>query len=191
MSYDDTNLTVFNGDTDNNFTGNSEEEVIIGGNGNDTLAGGGDDDILIGYGGNNFLSGEEDDDLLSGGTIRIINNDDTRFEITGNKTGIDTLTGGEGENIFILGGNPSDTLGENAPQIDFYNQAGSDDYALITDFDTDDDTIVLGSSRGEYTIGTPPSDLPTGTGIFKGDDLIAIAQNAELDLGGDYFQFET
>jgi Ca2+-binding RTX toxin-like protein len=191
MAYDDINLVILSENIDNLFAGTSSDDIIIGGNSNDTLGGRADDDVIIGLGGNNQLFGDGGDDLLSGGSLRLID-EDNRIEITTtNKTGIDTLTGGGGDDIFVLGGNPIDLLGENAPQIDFYTQAGNDDYALITDFNTEDDTIVLGSSREDYTISNSPDGLPTGAGIFRGNELIAIAQNVELDLDGDYFRFET
>ncbi|MGL5881501.1 MAG: calcium-binding protein [Xenococcaceae cyanobacterium] len=191
MAYDNINLAILNDSLDNLFAGTSGEDIIIGGNGNDTLGGRADKDVIIGLGGNNQLFGDGGDDLLSGGSLRLID-EGNRIEITTlNKTGIDSLTGGGGDDIFVLGGNPNTLLGENTPQIDFYTQAGNDDYAVITDFNTDNDTIVLGSSRENYTIGNSPDGLPTGAGIFRGNELIAIAENVELDLGRDYFRFET
>ncbi|NJK60378.1 MAG: hypothetical protein HC918_09240 [Oscillatoriales cyanobacterium SM2_1_8] len=76
---------------------------------------------------------------------------------------IDTLTGGAGSDVFVLGDS----------RRAFYLGTGAQDYALITDFNPATDFLqVHGGSV--YTVGAAPAGLPTGAALFVGNDLVAI-----------------
>ncbi|OKH23357.1 FG-GAP repeat protein [Chroogloeocystis siderophila] len=148
-------------------TGNSLDNIIIGNSSNNTLRG---------QAGNDLLDGGAGDDILAG-TNRGIGE-------------IDTLTGGSGSDLFILG---------SATTV-FYNDGnpttpGFGDYALITDFNPDEDTIRLNGTRSDYYLAASPESLPTGTALYyrqqgATDELIAIIQSTTaLDINEAYFSF--
>lgn len=117
---------------------------------------------------------------------------------------IDTLTGKEGNDTFSLWGN---TI--RAGSLPHYLFNGDNDYALITDFNSNEDTIeLLGEAGGgvdlfpelqqvEYSLGASPLGLPQGTGIYVENlctqpDLIAVLQGVSptgVSLSDSYFQF--
>jgi Ca2+-binding RTX toxin-like protein len=107
-------------------TGNSIANTLIGNGDNNSLFGGAARDSLTGGGGNDTLVGA---------------NSSVRNEI-------DTLTGGGGSDLFVLGIS-SGTFYDDA----YISQAGTADYALITDFDTGQDRLQLKS--GTYYFVTP------------------------------------
>ena len=65
--------------------------------------------------------------------------------------------------------------------------AGTDDYALITDFgiEGDEDKIQLVGQASDYSLGASPDDLPSGTAILVNDgtspELIAIVAGVSSD----------
>ena len=206
------NDLLYGGDGDDlligeGFFDNGDDQLqlndnLYGGKGNDGLSGDLGNDNLYGEDGNDSLVGNQGNDVLFGGT-----GNDTlngagflgRSVDTGSGS-IDTLTAGSGKDTFILQGyNP---LGQVAP---LYVGSGNSDYALITDFNLQDDVIELARSNGqvpvaspvEYHLGTSPDGLPGGTAIFADNlgtkpDLIAILQNVSpnsVSLDQPYFQF--
>jgi Ca2+-binding RTX toxin-like protein len=191
-----TNVLVGNDDNDL-IEGERTNDVISGGDGNDTLRGGLGSDTLTGGDGSDRLGGGRGRDTISGGGIGLFDDTDN-FSITADASGIDTLTGGQGGDRFILGGNEADdsfTVGENSETDDnprpvvYYNDAGNNDYALITDFNSRQDIIELGGSKGDYRLGSSPDGLHDGTALYRGNELIAIIQgSSELNLSANYFQ---
>jgi Ca2+-binding RTX toxin-like protein len=172
--------TVFGGDGDDLLFGNIGNDILDGGTGSDTLAGGKDNDIFTGGAGNDFLSGDLGNDRLVGA------------DPTATNPGIgeiDTLTGGFGADIFVLGDG----------RLAYYNDAndvgaGLNDYALIVDFEVSDDILVLRGSASNYLLLTSPLANAPGTAIFQTsageNELIAIVQGADsLNLDADYFTF--
>jgi hypothetical protein len=115
----------------------------------------------FGNGSANIIEGNEYDNSLSG---------------EGVGEGVDTLTGGGGADVFVIGDanyressknsvailgsvslNPAGTVFRYT-----VNQNATDaDYAVITDFNAAEDSIVLGDPSG-YLIGTAPSSFGTG-----------------------------
>ena len=93
--------------SDDNITGDSNDNFLYGGRGNDTLRGGAGDDILLGDQGSllednndDLLYGEEGKDTLIGG-----HGDDTLYggkdnDILHGQRGDDLLIGGEGDDII-------------------------------------------------------------------------------------------
>ncbi|PIG93096.1 FG-GAP-like repeat-containing protein [Gloeocapsopsis sp. IPPAS B-1203] len=150
-------------------TGNNLNNTITGNSSDNGLYGRAGNDLLIGNAGNDFLFGTD-------GTV-------------GDK---DTLTGGSGRDTFVLG---------NATTV-FYDDRNSitpgfNDYALITDFNINDDLIRLNGKRTDYILRafSGGGNLPAGTAIFRQvngevDELIAIVQgSSSLSLNGNYFKF--
>jgi hypothetical protein len=131
-------------------------------------------DVLVGTAGKDLISGVGSGSKLGKGTI-------------------DTLTGGAGDDVFVLG----DSRGR------FYDDgstrsSGANDFARITDFGTGD-KLQLKGSAGDYLQGWI-SNLQgfTGTGIYHDtngngvldsrDELIALVQNhGALDAGSFLF----
>ena len=150
-----------------------ESEIIDGSTTNDELSGTVEDDYLFGEAGNDTLEGNEGWDVLIGG----IGNDllvggDGADMLNGNGESfvvgeVDTLTGGSGIDIFVLGD----------PDRSYYNDedlstSGTEDYALITDFDINQDFIVLKGNFSDYIFHSVTNGDTTETSIFLDDDNI-------------------
>ncbi|OKH28890.1 FG-GAP repeat protein [Chroogloeocystis siderophila] len=154
-----------------NGIGNSLNNQIIGNNANN---------LLIGLAGNDTLKGEEGNDYLVGS-----------FGLPGDK---DILTGGAGIDTFILGDFSQDFYD------DLNNKtSGVGDYALITDFNPNQDIVRLSGAKSDYFLRSSPTGLPLGTALYKNkpqnqpDKLIAIiqSQSGSLNLNGNYFRFNS
>ncbi len=165
------------------ISGSSEGDILLSLGGNDTLDGKGGNDLLAGVSGSDSLIGGSGNDTLTGGALAI-NND--KIFVTSDTSGIDTLTGGEGSDLFVLGGKSSPDSDNNSVTIVHYDEAGNDDYAIITDFDPNEDVIRLGASKNDYSL----INLPSSTELYFGEELVAkIEGNTELSLDNSYFQF--
>jgi Ca2+-binding RTX toxin-like protein len=163
---------LFGNQGDDSLNGGRGSDTLNGGKGNDTLFGDRGNDLLLGGFGNDFLNGELGSDTLVG-----VNSNEEKPGLGE----IDTLTGGSGSDVFELG---------NRSRA-YYNDlnsssAGTSDYALITDFNPNEDFIQLKAGL-TYLIGASPAGLPTGVGIFidndgtpgltANDEAIGILQN--------------
>jgi Ca2+-binding RTX toxin-like protein len=118
-----------NGDAgDDVVNGDAGNDTVFGGTGfgNDTLNGGDGTDLLIGAAGNDSLNG-------GNGNDRLIGVEPSAPEFGFGNGEVDTLTGGAGRDTFVLG----------AGSEVFYDQGGNSDYALITDFNINNDIIEL------------------------------------------------
>lgn len=175
----------------------NDTNFIFGGNGNDYINGSSNNDYLYGENGNDELFGWFGNDIINGGA----GNDriEGAFYHTGTDE-IDLLTGGKGADTFVLGGS---SYGEMLP---FYRGDNSN-YALITDFNKNEDAIALNKWEGDlrhdravevqYSLGAAPVGFLRGTGIYvnsegKAPDLIAILQGIDpksLNLTASYFKF--
>jgi Ca2+-binding RTX toxin-like protein len=182
-----------NANTDDNLIGNDTEGGIIpvgdviygfGGNdtleglkGNDILDGGRDQDLLKGgygdddlYGdlGNDTIYGGEGDDTLTGVNV-VFSDGDHLDEIE--KLEYDTLTGGVGADVFVLG----DSVGET--EYWFYKDKGC---AIITDFNsTEGDKFQAIGDRLDYTVGVSDviGETEQDTIIAYKGDTIAVLQD--------------
>jgi Ca2+-binding RTX toxin-like protein len=117
---------------------------------------------LVGGSGKDSLFGGDGNDTLQGNSNYGLNE-------------IDTLTGGGGNDLFVLA---------SASSI-FYNDynaklAGVADYALITDFTAGSDNLLLKSGQ-TYYLGSTGGPAISGTRLFletgATDELIAIIQS--------------
>ena len=150
--------------------GGDDADILVGETDSDTLIGGGGDDVLIGV----------DPGLPFNGFGGTSDNPDAPFEI-------DILTGGKGRDAFYLGDDGT------VPSIDraivltqsrnpelYYFGGGNADYALITDFNSSQDTLQLSSnvSFSDLVLGiSNGNSLPKGITLSFNGDLIAILQD--------------
>jgi Ca2+-binding RTX toxin-like protein len=152
---------LYGGEDDDQLWGNSGHDELNGGEGNDKLYGGqnrdtlrGDsgDDRLEGGAGNDQIYGESGDDVIyggmgndeikGGGGIDWISGVDDTTSAGAGAYEIDRLSGGGGKDTFILG---------DANAV-FYHSAGLFDYALIADFNAQQDKIQLKGKAEDYLI---------------------------------------
>jgi hypothetical protein len=135
---------------------------------------------------NNYVVGTPEDDRLKGEK-----SDGKNVDILVGIDGQDVLVGNKGSDLFLLGRTKTVTTNVNLgiEKGVFYDEAGNDDYALIKKFDSDQDTIELVGKKSDYSLGATSGDLPEGTGIFKGDELLAIIEGqSDLALKDSYFE---
>ena len=148
--------------------------------------GGDDDDTLVGGNGSDRLFGKNNNDLLIG----IDPNDSNSNFGTGE---LDTLTGGAGNDTFVLA---------NKNRV-FYDDgdnstAGDEDFALITGFNSSQDTIQLQGSADLYSLDFVASSTETvdaklidHSDISAPGETIAVLENVapNLSIDGNAFIF--
>jgi Ca2+-binding RTX toxin-like protein len=168
--------------------GNKNEDILDGNDGNDTIYGGQDDDSLRGGLGNDFLSGDRGNDTLIGvdpfWSPSLEEFDPTQTtDFHPGQFEQDTLVGGEGRDLFVLGDN----------EVVYYDASNivtvlplEPSYALISDFQSGQDTIQLKGGL-EYTLQEVSLDNGvSGLGIFfknrsNGRELIGIVQGVPVE----------
>jgi hypothetical protein len=89
---------------------------------------------------------------------------------------IDTLTGGDGADTFVLATDSGAFYND-----DKNRNSGLRDYAVITDFNASVDTIQL-KNGFSYVLGSVPSSTGlSGTGLFiDSDSIVGLSANDEL-----------
>ena len=154
------------------ISGNSLNNRLEGGAGNDFIFGAGGNDLLIGGTGSDFIDGGTENDTLLGNS-----GNDTLLGGTGNDVlngygftfgEVDTLSGGSGQDRFILG-DRSQT---------FYKDSSS--FAIITDFRASDgDKIVLnGNDFYSLSLGNISGSGALDTLIrLASGDLVGVIQD--------------
>ena len=166
------------------ISGNGNNDALFGGNGSDRLFGDvGDDllfgdedkDTLIGGMGNDFLAGGGDEDRLIG------------VELNSSQPGIneqDTLTGGLGADTFILG-NEAGIFYDDGDD----SAAGNADFALISDFNPQEDRLELFGSAEQYSLefeskseGSSDARLVYNSGSDSATELVGLLENVSADL---------
>jgi Ca2+-binding RTX toxin-like protein len=150
------NDTLKGGFGNDQLFGGFGDDQLFGENGNDTLFGSSGRDLLFGLGGNDVLSGGSGNDVLTGiGPFF-----DNEF---------DTLTGGIGADIFVIG-LAQGPFGYSGP-----------DHATIRDFfSSDGDRIAVQGSVSDYRFVSNQNvsgGAANDTQIFKGNDLFAIVDD--------------
>lgn len=187
---------LFGGGENDRLLGYFGNDSLYGGIGNDTLAGEADNDRLDGGLGNDNLYGGIGNDTLNG----VANSPDPVTTTSFRRPGAgekDTLTGGPGDDVFELGVLWSFSNLPPVP-IDLYldgSSSGNAGFALITDFNTATDKILLANRPRDYFLSPVLVDggAAGDIGIFARNsgsgDLIAVIRNAptNLSLAGTYF----
>jgi Ca2+-binding RTX toxin-like protein len=142
-----------------NGFGNSLANTLIGANSQDIL--------LVGAAGNDSIFGGSGNDQLLGASDGLTN---------GGVGEIDTLTGGSGADVFVLG-TDTGVLYNDGNALN----AGTADYALVTDYNVSQDFLQLKGSASDYFASATLLGGVSGTGIFletgSTDELIAIIQS--------------
>lgn len=188
-------ITEVNNSTDGNDTinGGNGLDIVLGGAGDDNVYG--DFDPLVPFSGprptgNDVLIGD-------GGRVEF---QDRRYSYiatvqNGNQDGQDILTGNDGNDYILGGGNDDDLYGFevlNAPNTDNWDDlsaAGNDLLEIEDGVFLDDDDIIAGDNAEiEFDEGvveriatTDTNDGPTGTG---GDDEAYGFKGTDVILGG-------
>lgn len=167
---DNWNDGLFGGSGNDNLYGGSSQDLLVGGSGNDLLDGGSGDDALMDRSGSDVLYGGDGDDLLVASdiftrdltpadydglrddTLERDEDGDVIFAGLGlkdgsNSDGADTLFGGAGDDVLFLGNDDVATGGAGMDDFlvgDWIADSGS--AALITDFNSSEDLVVISLS---------------------------------------------
>ncbi len=176
-----------NGDGGNDFLqGQAGNDILNGGDGDDTAGGGGGNDVIDGGADNDSLTGWNGNDNITGGTGNdMIKGGDGLDTLTGvdptaaqpGNNEIDTLLGGAGADLFILGDG----------QV-YYDDNGTADYALIGTFNSaEGDRIQLYGNSSDYALDENVVNLPAGTAIYSNSgselELIGVVDGVlDMDL---------
>jgi Ca2+-binding RTX toxin-like protein len=188
--------------SDDTLYGNNGDDKLFGRIGDDYLGGGTGDDQLFGGSGADRMSGGDGNDQMFGGIV----DGDQSFNV--GPDGADTLSGGRGNdyldggegNDFILGTN---AVAQGAGEVDvliggagqdtfvlgdrsavYYTQAGgSQDFAIINDFQTDD-VVRLRGNASQYVLGYDSPSNSTGLAYIGGGNFELIGSFANQDLSG-------
>ena len=157
--------------------GNNGADEIFGNDGNDSLNGGAGDDTLMGGSGDDSLNGNSNNDLLIG-----IDSNDPNTDVGVGE--LDTLTGGNGNDTFVV-------ADENRIFYDDGDNftAGDDDFALIANFNSNQDTIQLQGSTDIYSLDLFTSSAETidakliyDPGVSAAGETIAVLENVDSNL---------
>ena len=201
------------------LNGGNDADIISGGGDNDRAFGGAGNDDIFGDGGNDALNGDAGDDLVEGGagndTVFGGTNNDTvaggngADEVIGG-AGDDSLSGGSGNDTLIgvdpfvgafgFGSGELDTLDGGAENDTFvlgegdrvyYLGEGNDDFALITDFESQDTIQLPEAFNSTNNVATEIDDagqsLATAQVISGGTEALdritgTIASENDVDL---------
>ena len=167
---------IFGEAGDDTLQGKQGNDELYGGDDNDLLWGGVGDDLLIGGDGNDILTGGKGSDRLLGGEFTSFGSSPFPPESPADDQQFDILFGGEDADTFVLS-----TFGAADEPITPYIGPG---FAIIADFNSaeGDQIELLGSaSNNDYVF----ENTLVGTKISLGQDLIAVAVNAEIDPSTD------
>jgi len=172
--YDD---VIFGGTAGDYFSGG-----LAGGSGNDTISGNAGDDRIYGEDGNDVLNGGANNDELYGG-----NGNDVLQGANGNSGERDYLKGDLGSDQFILGA--SNWIGYDDGLT---NNAGTNDYAEIADFNTSENDVIQLQGGLSYLLNVVGADtqILIDKPSTEPDELIGIIKNRTgLSLTASYFVF--
>ncbi len=189
---------ILKGGTGNDYlNGGDDKDSLEGGEGRDRLYGGEGDDTLIGGAGNDFLKAGNGEDSLDGGegkdrlyggdlNDKLIGGGGNDYIDAGNGNdriiGVDATTFGVGERDRLTGGAGKDTFILGDLERAYYNntnkKSGRSDYAIIEDFNRNEDFIQLSfAEEKNYYLGATRG----GTGIYIDDDGVeGLTVNDEL-----------
>ncbi|MGI2905031.1 calcium-binding protein [Tolypothrix sp. VBCCA 56010] len=142
--------------------GTAEDDKLFGTASDDFLLGNEGWDVIIGDAGNDLLFGGAGSDVLNGYGASFVSGE------------VDVLIGEDGVDIFVLGD----------PYRSYYNDqnsstSGTGDYALIADFNFNQDFMVLKGKFSDYIFR--PNENSTGLSIFLDNDgVVGYSFNDEL-----------
>jgi subtilisin family serine protease len=179
------NDDIGGGDGNDSLSGEAGQDRISGGSGEDNLNGGNNKDTLIGGSENDTLRGGLGNDRLIGVELA-----DSSSQFGTDE--IDNLAGGRGRDSFVLG----------EPLRVYYDDGnplarGESDYALLSNFNRDRDSIKLAGTADQYRLdlftsesGTIDAALIFDPGVTARGEKVAILQNVSEELRLDDSAFE-
>jgi Ca2+-binding RTX toxin-like protein len=211
---------LYGGSDKDNLYGEAGNDKLYGGSNNDKLYGGTGNDQLYGESGNDFLSGGNGNDVIRGGEGKDTINGGIGNDNLGGGKGNDSVSGGSGDDLItgvasappinsnpglgeidiLTGGSGSDRFSLGDQFAAYYDDQGTSDFAVITDF-TQLDNIVLNGKLNDYSVVQNQANVVPGLGLIQGtgilkkgangtNDLIGIVQNiVGLNLNSSVFQF--
>lgn len=152
-------------DGDDQITGHKGDDVIFGGDGNDTISGTKQNNMLHGDAGNDVINSGQHASELFGGT------GDDHLIGAMTKGGGHELTGGAGADVF---------------EFDHASSNKVDD-AVITDFNLNDDTLILMGQTVDFVnaqAGITLTDNAAGVLVEYGDDDFVMLNGVNLGPNG-------
>ncbi|MEQ8294165.1 MAG: calcium-binding protein [Roseovarius sp.] len=164
--------------------GGSGDDTVRGNPGDDSVDGGEGDDLVDGGGGDDFVEGGPGIDTLLGGAGDDLLRDANNPRDTG--PGWSVMDGGDGDDALSFEGGSTVTGGEGEDRFVLHDDLFDEQVAQITDFDPAADELVVlldvnETSGGELSL--EPWEDGTGADLYYGDDLIVeIAGGQDLDL---------
>jgi Ca2+-binding RTX toxin-like protein len=171
--------------------GEAGDDKLAGNAGNDLISGGDDWDSLSGGDGNDNLFGDAGGDNLKGdaGNDRLVGYN-TKDKLATYET--DTLTGGAGNDLFVVGDKDGIRYSDKDAKT-----SGDYDYALITDFNPQEDKIQLKGSAKLYSLdfftdsGRIDAAIIYDPGVEAKGEVISIVQGVteNFSLSESYFVF--
>ncbi|MBU2993448.1 calcium-binding protein [Octadecabacter sp. 1_MG-2023] len=197
---------LFGGDGDDTLLGYIGDDLLVGGDGDDELDGQDGEDILDGGPGADTLVGGSGDDTLIGSQLlnRELNEDDyedirnntlpdnedgegvfNNWNLSGTDldTESDTLVGGEGADVLLMGNNDIATGGDDWDDFVIGDWITDQQQVLITDFDTTEDLIIVFLQEDNL-------DAEITTMSVEGDEIIMIDGNAVAQVQGTFDPFD-
>ncbi|MGC1506661.1 MAG: calcium-binding protein [Sulfitobacter sp.] len=183
---------VVNGDAGDDFiNGGRGNDALRGGEGDDRLNGGDDDDVLIAGVGADLLYGDEGNDRITGFqevsvSTTYLNLEDGAADTLNGGTGSDTITANDGD--IVTGGADADVI-----RALGLGQTGQD-RVIITDFDPDEDVLMLVGADGADAVLTDGDNLllraasgGAGTEVLYRGEVIALLLGTSAE-GLDFSQ---
>jgi subtilisin family serine protease len=178
---------------DDTLLGEAGNDTLDGGDGNDSVNGGTNNDQLFGSSGNDSLFGEAGNDTLNGGISNDLleggNGNDRLVGVNNNAANVgvselDTLTGGNGRDTFWLA-DANSVYYDDGDAL----TTGESDYALIKDFNQNEDFIQLQGTADLYSLdfftsaeGSQNAALIYDPGTTARGETIGILENVTADL---------
>lgn len=185
-------------DADELIVGNHFDNVINGGDGNDSIFAGNGNGYLNNFsnyhGGSDVLNGGAGDDYLvaEGGDYYAFNDGSFPVDVQ-RDLHVDTLDGGEGNDTLIATNGGILTGGENEDvfvinqNMRYIDEDLIPDPIIITDFDPDEDVVVIGYLGDFSGFSGPPSDQVTveARGDGQGSDILISGTVIATVIGAD------
>jgi Ca2+-binding RTX toxin-like protein len=141
---------------DDTLLGEAGNDTLDGGEGNDSVNGGIQSDRIFGSSGDDSLLGQAGADTLNGGIGNdLLEGGDDNDQLLGINNS--AANPGRGESDTLTGGNDSDTFWLADENSIYYDDGdalttGESDYALISDFNPNEDFIQLQGSADLYSL---------------------------------------
>lgn len=170
-------------DTQTVIDGTTDDDLIYGGDGDYSMFGGDGDDQLHGGDGNTIINGDNGDDRLYAGdgftgvstnTLNGGAGDDTLY---GSNEAENTLNGGDGNDEIHLRGQDTATGGEGADAFHHSTEYGNGMQSMITDYDANEDQIIVEHTAGFISGGEIPA--PEVSITIEGNDAVICLDGDE------------